>query len=75
MGNHRKGTKLGKKQSVSFGWVGRWSDGTLGWFLPHHLAYPPNGPEVPAGETAVLCRITVELVRDSMGREIRKIVK
>ena len=54
MGNHRKGTKLGKKQSVSFGWVGRWNDGTLGWFLPRHLAYPPNGPEVPAGETAVL---------------------
>lgn len=65
-----------KTRSVGYGWVGRWDDGTLGWFLPNHLTgYRNDGPndnEHLKGETVFKCRITIEQVLSTNGREITK---
>jgi hypothetical protein len=60
------------------GFVGRWADGALGWALPDHLTGTSGHNEPPADrdytrgepESAVLCEITVRVVRDSLGRLI-----
>lgn len=73
-----------KEKSVGYGFVGKWEDGQLGWFLPNHLtatgrrlpdiaAAHPNWSNI--GERSYLCKITVELVRDKLGRPIIRKVK
>lgn len=55
--------------TVGYGYVGRWHDGTLGWFLPTHLLgynirlpEPPDSQGFAKGELFELCKITVEKV-------------
>lgn len=68
----------GTERSVGYGYVGRWSDGTLGWFLPDHLTGdkwtndPPSTHECAHNATFVLCRVTVEQVFDSRKRAITR---
>ena len=72
------------EREEGFGYVGRWIDGQLGWFLPKHMT-PIVRSEAAArrgvrghainnqytkGQRLVLCRITIEPVLDSKGREI-----
>ncbi len=68
---------------IGYGWIGRWNDGQIGWGLPDCLSDnltavadmgPPGRPHAP-GEMVIKCRITVEVVHDKRGREIRKKVK
>lgn len=75
---YRNYSKAGKKKTVGFGYVGRWKNGTLGWFLPTHLCGRRDGSEHPNDEAGVysndddrfaLCRITIEQVPGA--REIR----
>lgn len=74
----RGDAKSGERKTVGYGYVGRWGDGTVGWAMPRHLsgstrfAEPPVQQDWTRGETAVLCRVTVEVVRDKRGREIRR---
>ncbi len=59
-----------KEKLISYGYVGRWLDGTLGWFAPKHLSKynslkrpsPPVYNEFTEGEKFELCKITVEPV-------------
>jgi len=62
--------KVNKNKLVAYGYVGRWSDGTLGWFLPRHLSQydtlsKPSSPDKTfdsmVGELAELCKITIEI--------------
>ncbi len=66
-------------KAVGFGWVGRWSDGTIGWILPDHLLCYPKGTEAPdhrpyvdPDKRLVRCRITVEVLKDRCGRPITR---
>ncbi len=76
------------EKTIGHGYVGQWSDGSLGWFMPAHLSgngrkYPdkprmsegPYGIFPPEGGQGFLCRITVERVRDKRGRPIVRRVK
>lgn len=70
-------TEFGISKTVGYGWVGRWRDDTLGWFLPSHLGCGVNEPQTTDwnnGEKAVLCKINVEQVFGSDGREIVRTV-
>lgn len=65
---------------VGYGYVGEWSDGTLGWCLPKHL----SGERFPAdkcaahptwsniGEPSYLCKITIERVPGKRMRRIKE---
>jgi hypothetical protein len=70
-----------KDKTTGYGFVGRWRDGTLGWILPDYLSGYSRGSytEPPSPrfhksarpiDRAVLCRITIEVVKDSRGRSI-----
>ena len=77
----KKDAMRSKTKTVGYGWVSKWKEGTLGWFLPAHLCgYNGsneifNGHECQKGEMAYLCRIEVKQVFDSKGREIVRVVK
>lgn len=70
---------------ISRGWVGVWSDGQIGWFMPNH-ATPFQGREAdspnpllrqfaqPVGRI-YLCRIDVKPILDKRGQPITRIVK
>jgi hypothetical protein len=69
--------KRSKTKTVGFGYVNRWNDGSLGWFLPLHLAgdgrrfsESPNPNANAKHEPAFLCKITVTQVFDKRGRPI-----
>lgn len=71
-------------KTVGFGYVGRWKNGDVGWFMPRmvggrHDNEPPNDDASKFvgddGETFVLCRITVEQVFASNGRAITRRVR
>lgn len=70
-----------ERKTVGYGYVGRWRDGTLGWMLPAHLGGYARPAEPPSDlfqqialpkDRVVLCRITVEVIKDSLGREITR---
>lgn len=70
--------KSSKTKTVSLGWCGRWSDGTIGWFMPVHCSgYSDSPNDHPSfkGEKCIRVRITVEQVFDKRGRPIERIVK
>lgn len=58
----------GQTRAVGYGYVGRWSDGTIGWSLPSFITGSRERAQVPrvtdwnTGEPLELCRITVEVV-------------
>ena len=69
------------EKTVGYGFVGEWNDGTLGWNLPQHVddspcAREPSDHWQAAGldwnDRAVLCKITVEAVRDKRGRLVTR---
>lgn len=70
----------GTKKTVGYGFVGRWMDGTLGWWLPNHISGMPRERAEPYNpclddlynkpENLVLCKITVEQVFGKNGRVI-----
>jgi hypothetical protein len=69
--------KRSKTETVGFGFVHRWCDGSLGWFLPQHLSGHgrsfidrPNSNENAKHEPAFLCKITVTQVFNKRGRPI-----
>lgn len=64
-------------RSVGYGYVGRWLDGDIGWWLPSFGGHPRRSPgesSMPAecDEPVFLCRVTIEVVRDSRGRPITR---
>jgi hypothetical protein len=75
--------KLGTEKSVSYGYVGRYSDGKLGWGGPRYLGGCTDRPDMDGYEKVkadpvtyrpaefVLCRITVEAVPGKRSRWIR----
>lgn len=77
--------KKNKDVQVGYGYVGRWNDGSIGWFLPNHCSGGRRNCDgisqfalengIAKGETFALCRITVEVVHDKRGREIRRVVR
>lgn len=75
-------TKLeGGKETRGSGWVGRWQDGALGWFIPSHvfgyknLHEPANDNENLKGERVYLCDIIIRQRFDKKGRPIVRIKK
>ena len=73
-----------KDKTVGYGYVGRWSDGTLGWFMPMCMSnnserhpYIPSGKEYSFcwGELAEKCRITIEPIKNHKGLPIRRRIK
>ena len=76
-------------KNVSYAFIGRWSDGKIGWCVPVYLdgyGDTKHGRRSPARPTArdmshfkdvtvTLCKVTVEVVKDKLGREIRRTVK
>lgn len=70
----RRRSKCGKTKTISYGYVGRWDDETLGWSCPEFAVR--YGSEYPTarnwnrGQPHYLCRITIEQVFDSLGRPI-----
>lgn len=73
-----------KEKVVGYGYVGRWGDGTLGWFLPMHLSsYGEKYPAIPSGnkyefchgELAEKCKITIEPLKNKNGKPIRRRIK
>jgi hypothetical protein len=81
--------KINKNKTVSYGYVGRWHDGSLGWVMPKFLSdnYGPKHPAVPrlqdnpfvsAFEDVPLfekCKITIEVVKNKKGKAIRRRIK
>lgn len=74
---------LGTEKSVSYGYVGRYRNGRLGWLCPEFLTGARDRPDHLSGqqcgagrfhdETAfVLCRITVEVVPGARRRIVRR---
>lgn len=72
---------------VGYGYVGEWSDGTIGWWLPRHVSgyagqtEPPNEDSIihsgtaDAGDPFYLCRITVERLARSDGRAVTRRIR
>jgi hypothetical protein len=66
-------------KAVGYGYVGMWSDGTLGWFMPRHFGAGKRykqpacaHPEWPnIGEPSFLCKITLELVPNAKPRRVK----
>ena len=71
--------KITKTKSTGYGYVGKWRDGTLGWFMPKHLDgygnMKPNPEDWNIGETGYLCKITIKLMKDKLGRNITRKVR
>ncbi len=74
---------MSEKKTVGYGYVGRWSDGELGWAMPGFVdtgkdnAARRRGTRGSACKGSYarnakleLCRITIEPVKDSRGRPI-----
>jgi hypothetical protein len=72
---------MSNDRAKGYGFVGRWHSGKIGWCLPSHLpGYPRRyGVERPSDlfnrnafekDRAVLCEITVRVVKDKLGRQI-----
>lgn len=68
-----------KNKVVGYGYVGRWADGSIGWFLPTHIAgsQTPESPshaaeEHASGELFELCKITVEVVHGKRRRRVKR---
>ena len=70
------------KETIGFGYAGVWSDGSVGWFSPHHVSdskkprytdKPVSNPNT-SGERFFLCKITMTPVLDKNGRPITRIV-
>ena len=68
---------------VAFGFVGRWKNGSLGWHVPAFLyrstgrrRYPTRPERTAWNEDTPmeLCRITIEPMRDKLGRRIVRYV-
>lgn len=73
----RRNKAASPDRSVGYGYVGRWNDGRIGWFLPCFTSHPRRSPaesSMPADypDPVFLCRVTVEVVRDSRGRAITR---
>lgn len=70
-----------KDKTVGYGYVGEWNDGAIGWCLPTHLTACPGINERPklepwnVGEPTYLCKVTIERVKDSRGRDIVRRIK
>lgn len=76
-----------QQKSVGYGYVGEWSDGKLGWFLPTHMSGNQTKTRFNAdpatrhpgwsniGETSYLCRITIVRLKNSKGKFIVRKVK
>lgn len=77
----RKPGKRTTTRARGYGYVARWLDGTLGWWLPDHLsgwrrsADHPSSNEFNEGEPAFLCEITIKQVFDKRGRPIVRRIK
>jgi len=76
-----KDAETGERRTVTYGYVGRWNDGTLGWFLPSHATGVNGDNDAPSeyalemstpGDRFVLCRIQIDQVFDARGREITR---
>jgi len=73
--------RISTTKTIGKGWVGRWRDNTLGWFLPTHCSgwsnwsNPPNESHILKGEKVYLCKITVEQIFKKNGRAITRNVK
>jgi len=71
----------GKNKTVGYGYVGEWSDGTLGWCLPNHISGTSREEETEPcashpewsniGEPSYLCKITIERVPGVRMRRIK----
>lgn len=81
MAKARKDAKTGETKTISYGYVGRWNDGTLGWFLPDHASGNVRFVNQPSerglrnsskDDRFVLCRITIEQVFAKSGRPITR---
>ena len=66
-----KGAAMARRstnKTVGYGYVGRWSDSALGWFLPEclsggkHIDLPPDNTAIDDDDRFVLCKITIEAV-------------
>jgi hypothetical protein len=65
-----------KNKVVAYGYVARWSDGTLGWNVSQYLSYrsklnrptQPNYNENTKGTKFELCKITIETVKGKRKR-------
>jgi hypothetical protein len=74
--------KLNIKRTVGYGYVGKWRDETLGFFLPDQLAgharhigiepVPHDRSWVYPEDVGYLCKITVEQVFAKNGRPITR---
>lgn len=69
------------KKEVGYGYVGLWSDGTLGWCLPEHLSpyikYPQKitAEDWNVGEWSYKCKITIEPIKNEKGKITRRKIK
>lgn len=75
------------KNVTGYGYSGVWSDNKLGWWMPCHIhqldsrKYPHvSGIErsndyTSLNERTYLCKITVTLVKDKLGRPITRQVR
>jgi hypothetical protein len=73
--------KRSKTKTIGQGWVGRWRDGTLGWFLPNHCSGYKNGADrwnddpIIKDEKVYLCSITIKQKFKKNGSPITRVVK
>jgi hypothetical protein len=69
----------GKDKTVTYGYVGRFNDGNIGWFLPNFAigdrssadTLSERAREAGKGETFDLCRITIEVVPGARKKHVR----
>ena len=75
--------KKASNKSVSYAYVGRWLDGSLGWNVPTHIHRSetrkrPRSVKLSdteghgIGEWAELCKITIEPVKNEKGKPVRR---
>jgi hypothetical protein len=75
--------KRNKDKVISYGYVGRWRDGTLGWSCPsivrgyrdRQLREKPEVQDFNENQPHYLCKITIELVKNKKGKHIMKRLK
>ena len=62
----------------STGFVGLWTDGTLGWVMPKHFSkYGGNKPNMEQwneGATVYYCEITVKIITNKNGEYIKRYI-
>jgi hypothetical protein len=71
----------GKSKTVTYGYIGRFIDGQIGWFLPEHACgdkYRTDSMSARAIENGKghreafeLCRITIEVVPGARKKHVR----